>query len=820
MRKVGGCFTIIAPFLLLSLSACKNAAFEWTSSLVNEISGRPYVTRVEALQTGRFNGGDELRFRVYFSERVVVDASGGSPPSLSLRTSSSITRQTTFVSAHPEYLEFKYVVITGDNTSVLNYENRGSLDLNSYSIVSEEDGEAADTQLPELNDADSLMSANITLDTTLPTVAYVTANPLSGNIEPGDEIEIRVFFSEPINYSNSMSLVLNNSVTTYLMDPAPEIVAENEIVFYYLVGTDENINNLDYAATAALSGPVVDKSGNISTNELPALNSANSLAGRTNINIVASTGTLAKVTNVRTTNVGEVARGIGEEVAVVVSFDKSIAVTNGTIASILLNSNSNARAYYSADSDHASSEFTFNYEVGTGDSANILNYSSSSDGSSAYDARIAISSGSMKDAALNQTPNLVLPADIDEGSLLSNYETRSNSVSVVNAIRPDAPINFQVYFAGHTTSLTADDRQLELRWDHNSSVENYLVERAEGASSFSAYSSASANNYFTDADVDAEGTYHYRIRANNNGLVSGYTPLRSGYVHLVTPITCPQSSSVSSDSSGASASEPEFQCNDIPAASMPQSATNYAYWNFDQFIEDGPTSYFPDQKDSTRRGTFLSTPQSQFTSEEFVAGEGAAKFDNSSSQSSYGYTAPHPGTEGDSSHTARFSLSIWINPLSAPTTNSEQIIASLMKADVGEAGWKLTYRDVDGKKELCLMSTNNSLTYGCTIPNPLRHQEWQHIGVSQDATTQTFRVYIDGIDSTLYSIPQLSSSVPYLGTFSLGYLFGIGVTPDHGFFHGLVDDLAVWKAPLSRRDFCDIIEAQSNQTLCYGPGSD
>lgn len=130
-------------------------------------------------------------------------------------------------------------------------------------------------------------SSFTTLDNVPPVVTLVTSTNTDRTYRPYESITIQVKFSEPVTVTGTPTLYLK---TDYAK---PQIsytggTGSDTLTFAYSVRGGHYANDLDYVDTSSLGlggGTIKDAAGNNATLTLPAVASANSLAGSKNLRI-------------------------------------------------------------------------------------------------------------------------------------------------------------------------------------------------------------------------------------------------------------------------------------------------------------------------------------------------------------------------------------------------------------------------------------------------------------------------------------------------------------------------------------------------------
>ena len=134
-------------------------------------------------------------------------------------------------------------------------------------------------------------------DTTSPTVTSVTSTTNNGSYKAGDQISIRVNFSESVAVTGTPKLTLETGSTDRAVNYASG-TGTNQLTFTYTVQAGDTAADLDYLSTSALDlngGTIKDAAGNNATLTLAAPGASNSLGANKAIVIdtTAPTVTLA-----------------------------------------------------------------------------------------------------------------------------------------------------------------------------------------------------------------------------------------------------------------------------------------------------------------------------------------------------------------------------------------------------------------------------------------------------------------------------------------------------------------------------------------------
>jgi hypothetical protein len=139
-------------------------------------------------------------------------------------------------------------------------------------------------------------------DTTSPTVTSVTSTTNNGSYKAGDQISIRVNFSESVAVTGTPKLTLETGSTDRAVNYASG-TGTNQLTFTYTVQAGDTAADLDYLSTSALDlngGTIKDAAGNNATLTLAAPGASNSLGANKAIVIdtTAPTVTLAATSSI------------------------------------------------------------------------------------------------------------------------------------------------------------------------------------------------------------------------------------------------------------------------------------------------------------------------------------------------------------------------------------------------------------------------------------------------------------------------------------------------------------------------------------------
>jgi alpha-tubulin suppressor-like RCC1 family protein len=358
-----------------SLSANKNIIIDAApAASVTDISS--------SISDGYYTTGTVISIKVTFSRIVNVITTGGTP----LITINTMTPRNVLYSSGSgtNILSFDYTVVAGNNTSGrLDYINTGALTLQSGTIK-DSAGNNATLTLPTPGAAHSLSgNKNIVIDTTAPTVTYVTSGSANGTFGFGSQIDIQVFFSENVTVTGTPTITLNTTPTNKVVSYTLGGGTNNALHFQYTVGAGESSADLDYITTAALilagGSTIRDAAGNNAVITLPTPGAANSLGNSKNIVIDSVVPTITDVNSASSLTDG-VLYGVGNIITIDVTFSETVIATfAGTPPSVSLNTTPTRIAVYVGTSgSNTTNKLSFTYTVNPGDVSSRLNLSGTS----------------------------------------------------------------------------------------------------------------------------------------------------------------------------------------------------------------------------------------------------------------------------------------------------------------------------------------------------------------------------------------------------------------------------------------------------------
>ena len=375
----------------------------------------PTVTNVTASNAnGSFEAGQTIHVQVTFSEPVDVTGI----PQLALNTTPAESAAYASGSG-TSTLVFDYVVQPGDTAATLDYAATNALTLNGGTIADPAGNDAVRTLAAPGTPGSLSANRSLTIDTTAPAVADVTASNANGSYKAGQTIHVQVDFSEPVNVTGTPELALNTSPAesaTYASGSGT-----STLVFDYNVQPGDTAATLDYTATSALTlngGTIADAAGNDATLTLAAPAAAGSLSAAKSLTIDTTAPTVSSVT---ATNPNGSYKA-GQTIHVQVDFSEPVSVTG--VPQLALNTGESA-VYQSGS---GTSTLAFDYTIQAGDTSADLDYQNA--------AALTLSGGTIRDAATNNAA-LGLAAPGASNSLGANkdivVDTTAPTVTSVSA---------------------------------------------------------------------------------------------------------------------------------------------------------------------------------------------------------------------------------------------------------------------------------------------------------------------------------------------------------------------------------------------------
>ena len=300
-------------------------------------------------------------------------------------------------------LIFTYTVISGHNSTDLDYFSTNSLSGTIKDFV----GNDADRTLPSPGVLGSLgYNKDIIIETTPPEVTNVSSSKPDGTYGTGESIDIMVTFSEPVYVTGIPQLTLEtgsiDAVINYISGSGTDT-----LTFSYIVASGHTTSDLGYESMNALSlngGTIRDLAGNGANVTLPIPGSLGSFSDNKDITLETISPTITNISS--TTPDGTY--GVGEIITITITFSESVYVT-GTPQLTLETGSADTIIDYTSGS--GTTTLVFTYVVVSGDNSGDLGYESVN--------ALSLNGGSIKDSVGNDAV-LMLPTPGTAGSLSFN----------------------------------------------------------------------------------------------------------------------------------------------------------------------------------------------------------------------------------------------------------------------------------------------------------------------------------------------------------------------------------------------------------------
>ncbi len=331
----------------------------------------PTVSSVSSTKNDdSYKSGILIPITVTFNEAVIVSDT----PQLTLEVGTPNAVVNYSSGSGTTILTFNYTVSDNENSSDLDYEGTSALALNGATIK-DVAGNTATLTLPTPGNPGSLSSnKNIIVDTTVPTISFVSSTKTDGSYKAATTIDIAIAFSENVTVSGTPQIILDTDTSGTTNDETVNytIGSENDtLIFTYTIGANHNSGDLNYTATTSLalnSGSIQDAAGNNATLTLPSTNDAsNSLAARKALVIDTTIPTVDFVSSSSTDGYYKLA----DIIPIIVDFSENVYVT-GTPNLTLETGSSNAVVDYNSGTGNDS--LIFNFTVISGHLSSDLNY--------------------------------------------------------------------------------------------------------------------------------------------------------------------------------------------------------------------------------------------------------------------------------------------------------------------------------------------------------------------------------------------------------------------------------------------------------------
>jgi hypothetical protein len=456
----------------------------------------PQVTSVNSTTNGTYKAGDIIVIHVNFD--LAVNVSGS--PKLFLETGQTSAYATYSSGSNTTSLVFNYVVRQNDHSSDLDYNLITALDNNGGFIKKADLSVDADLTLPAPGTANSLSGTSaVVIDAVQPTVLSVSGT--NGTYIAGEELSVSVVFSEPVLVSGAPTLALNTYNAGTHIAQYVSGSGSNTLVFDYTVVSGDNTSDLNYSTANALvlgtGVSIKDAVTNDAILALPALSSANSLAGTSALVVDGIVPTITGVTSIKSNGYYK----DGAEIIIQLQFSEDVTVAGGTPKLILETGGADETLSYSGMAiEHNTLNFT--YTVDADDASSDLDYIASSP--------FRLEGATIRDAALNNA-DITLPAPGASGSLAYNKNlVIDNTAPTVASV---SSLNSGPYKIGQIVTV-----KIQFSEDILLSGSPKLVLETGAEDRTVSYSSSSGANILN---------FNYMVQSGDNSLALNYIDVNS-----------------------------------------------------------------------------------------------------------------------------------------------------------------------------------------------------------------------------------------------------------------------------------------------------
>ncbi|MFX0180129.1 MAG: NosD domain-containing protein, partial [Candidatus Hodarchaeota archaeon] len=406
---INAILTLPAPGAAGSLGANKDIVIDTTAPTISDVTATN--------PNGNYGIGADIFITITFSETVYVTGT----PQLALNTGVNADYSG---GTGTGTLTFTYTVASGQSSSDLDYTSTNALSLNGGTIQDAGTNDATLTLASPGAPGSLGANKNIVIDGIRPSVSNVNATNPDGTYGIGAEIYITIKFSETVYVTGTPQLTLNTgAVVDYSSGDGTDT-----LTFTYTVALGDNILDLDYTSTSALSlngGTIQDGVGNDAVLTLANPGSPGSLGANKDIVI---DGVRPSVSNISATN-PDGTYGIGADIFITITFSETVYVA-GVPTLTLETGIVDAVATYSSGS--GTNTLTFTYTVIIGHNSSDLDYTSTN--------ALSLNGGTIQDGVGNDAV-LTLPSPGSAGSLGANknivIDTEVAAVLDVNSTKLD-----------------------------------------------------------------------------------------------------------------------------------------------------------------------------------------------------------------------------------------------------------------------------------------------------------------------------------------------------------------------------------------------
>lgn len=360
------------------------------------------VSASSTMIDGTYGPSSNIDVNLVFSENVVVDDTGGTPI-LAMETG-TIDQNITYTSYSGNVVTFSYTVVSGDESSDLDYVDASSLSLNGGTIKDVNGNDLSPITLPTPGGGNSLADIkDIVIDAVGPAILSASTTAVDGSYGVGEAIDFVITFNEAVTVVGSPELATNSGGKAVYSAGS----GTASLTFQYVVASSDASTDLDYVATDSLTlagGTMKDAQANDAELTLPAVGTISGVSA------IVIDGVAPTVTNI-TTSTPDGTYGV-KTIDIEVTFSEDVIVAGGPPQLTLETGTVDQVIDYVSGS--GGSTLTFQYITQVGDNTLDLDCASST--------AISLNGGTVTDD-LDNSPNsivLILPTSGAPGSLGAN----------------------------------------------------------------------------------------------------------------------------------------------------------------------------------------------------------------------------------------------------------------------------------------------------------------------------------------------------------------------------------------------------------------
>ena len=416
------------------------------------------LANVVAPANGTYRAGEVLPIWVTFNDQVTVDTLSGTP-SISLNNGGTAS----YVGSNSELqLVFDYTVAPGQDIAELDFASAAALQLNGGTIH-DSGGVDAILTLPAPGEAGSLGAiSDIAIDTIPPKVNSIASATSDGAYKADSTIQIIVSFDDRVDLDTlggTPSLLLNDGAeATYFSGSGT-----GSLVFRYVVGSGQNVADLDYASTSALElngGTIRDEVGNDADLTLATPGAADSLGANADIVIDTTPPTVTINQDVDQTDPARSTPTnftvvFSEPVSGFSSADVTLAGTAGATTAVVTGSGTTYNVAVSGMTNSGTVIVSLPADSAEDVAENASQASTSTDNSLVYEVAVPILSGGTQFVDTNGDQVTVTLKGDGSGNLYFAHDNPCDIDAIVlSGTTAGSSLTISVQGAGRTTRIT------------------------------------------------------------------------------------------------------------------------------------------------------------------------------------------------------------------------------------------------------------------------------------------------------------------------------------------------------------------------------